>query len=261
MKRVIICLLICIATTMALPVTIASDEGMITQNHQITISTGEDLVSINEVLTIKGESNESYNILTVWVQSLAKDVNIYVNSKVPDSIEQNGSEYNCNISSFGIKKMDYIQVTISYNLDKDEEFIKTVVRSTDIISVTFNQKKIFSETNLAPGTTFNLKLYETTETSLYLYITVFIIMIIILIIVFAMYTLRKQKSAKMKDIASGSEELLNTKKTLLMSLLKEIEKQHRANQISDDTYHKLKERYKQEAIEAMKRLEDMKSKI
>jgi hypothetical protein len=261
MKRTIICLLICIATSITLPAVMASEEGMITQNHQITISTDEDLVSVNEVLTIKGESNETYSTLSVWVQSLAKDVNIYVNSKLPDSIEQNGSEYICNISSFGIKKEDFTQVTILYNLDKDEEFIKTVVRSTDIISVTFNQKKIFSETNLAPGTSFNLKLYETTETSLYLYITVFIIMIIILIIVFAMYTLRKQKSAKVKDIASGSEELLNTKKTLLMSLLKEIEKQHRANQISDDTYHKLKERYKQEAIEAMKQLEDMKSKI
>ena len=76
-----------------------------------------------------------------------------------------------------------------------------------------------------------------------------------------MYTLKKQKSVKIKEIASGSEELLNTKKTLLMSLLKEIEKQHRANQISDDTYHKLKERYKQEAVEAMKHLEDMKSKV
>ena len=43
-----------------------------------------------------------------------------------------------------------------------------------------------------------------------------------------------------------------------MSLLKDIEKQHRANQISDDTYHKLKDRYKQEAVEAMKKLEDMK---
>jgi len=65
---------------------------------------------------------------------------------------------------------------------------------------------------------------------------------------------------KIKDIAGESEELLNTKKMLLMSFLKDIEKQHRSKQISDDTYHKLKERYKQEAVEAMKQLEDLKSK-
>ena len=46
-----------------------------------------------------------------------------------------------------------------------------------------------------------------------------------------------------------------------MSLLKDVEKQHRAKQISDDTYHKLKEQYKQQAVETMKKLEDTKSEI
>jgi hypothetical protein len=58
-----------------------------------------------------------------------------------------------------------------------------------------------------------------------------------------------------------SEELLSTKKSLLMTILKDIEKQHRAKQISDDTYHKLKEQYKQEAVNAMKKLEDIGSKV
>ena len=72
---------------------------------------------------------------------------------------------------------------------------------------------------------------------------------------------KKQKSPKIREAAVASEELLTTKKALLMSLLKDIEKQHRSKEISDDTYHKLKERYKQEAVEAMKQLEDMKSKV
>lgn len=261
MKRIIICILICIVTSMILPGTIASEEGMITQNHQITISTSDDLLSVDEVLIVKGSSNESYDILTIWIYNSAKNVNIYVNSEVPDFIEQNGSEYICNISSLGIKKEDSTEVRISYKLDKDTEFIKTIVRVTDFISVVFNQKEIFTGTNLEPGTSFNLQLYEPNETNLIFYIIILIIFIIILIAVFIMYILKKQKSVKIKEIASGSEELLNTKKTLLMSLLKEIEKQHRANQISDDTYHKLKERYKQEAVEAMKHLEDMKSKV
>ena len=129
------------------------------------------------------------------------------------------------------------------------------------ISVVFDQKEIFTGTNLALGATINLKLYEPTEPTLDWYVTVFMILLIILIVVLVIYGFRKQKSAKIKEIAGESEELLSTKKTLLLSLLKDIEKQHRSKQISDDTYHKLKERYKQEAVEAMKQLEDIKSKV
>jgi len=261
MKRILICLLIGIAIAVTLPGAMASEEGMNTLDHQITISAGDGSISVDEVLTVQGDSNESYDTLTVWVQSGAKEVDILVNSNVPDSTEQNGSEYTCNISSLGIKKEDSTEVKISYKLDKDVEFTKTVVRNTSSISVTFNQKEIFTGTNLAPETSFKLQLYEPTEPTLDWYIAVFIILLVILIVVLAVYAFRKQKSAKIKEIAGGSEELLNTKKTLLMSLLKDIEKQHRAKRISDDTYHKLKERYKQEAVEAMKQLEDMKSEI
>ena len=72
--------------------------------------------------------------------------------------------------------------------------------------------------------------------------------------------MKKQRTKAKKSIVE-SEETLNTKKALLLSLLKDIEKKHRAKGISDDTYHKLKERYKQEAVDAMKQLEDMKSKV
>ena len=46
-----------------------------------------------------------------------------------------------------------------------------------------------------------------------------------------------------------------------MSLLKDIEKQHRAKKISDDTYNKIKEHYKNEAVDAMRRLEDFESEV
>jgi hypothetical protein len=77
----------------------------------------------------------------------------------------------------------------------------------------------------------------------------------------AIYSIKKQKPGKKRDTSTGSEEFLTTKKTLLMSILKEIEKQHRSKKISDDTYHKLKEQYKQDAVDAMKKLEDIKSKV
>jgi hypothetical protein len=72
------------------------------------------------------------------------------------------------------------------------------------------------------------------------------------------YVFRRQKPRAVEK-GIESEELLNTKKALLMSLLKDLEKQHRSKQISDDTYNKIKEQYKQQAVEAMKKIEDMKS--
>jgi hypothetical protein len=259
MKKILICLVIGIIVAVSL-LAIASEESVNTIEHQITITTKDDSLSVIELLTIKGDINESYNNITFWVQSDANNVDILVNSQAPDSITPNGSEYICNISSFGIKKEDSTQVKISYELSKNVEFTKKVLRATNIILVTFDQEEIFTGTNLALGTTINLQLYELPEPTLDWYITVFIILLVILLVVLAAYAFRKQKSVKIKEIAGGSEELLTTKKALLMSLLKDIEKQHRAKQISDDTYHKLKERYKQEAIEAMKQLEDMKSK-
>jgi len=64
-----------------------------------------------------------------------------------------------------------------------------------------------------------------------------------------------QKPSKSRTRIGDSEELLTTKKALLMEVLKDIEKKHRAKQISDDTYHKLRDQYKQEAVETMKQLE------
>ena len=52
--------------------------------------------------------------------------------------------------------------------------------------------------------------------------------------------------------------MLATKKALLLSLLKDVEKKHRAKDISDETYNKLKEEYKQQAVTVMKKLEDIK---
>ena len=61
-------------------------------------------------------------------------------------------------------------------------------------------------------------------------------------------------------MVNESEELLQAKKTLLMTSLKDIEKQHRGKKISDDTYHKLKNYYKQQAVDAMKKLDEFESK-
>jgi hypothetical protein len=69
--------------------------------------------------------------------------------------------------------------------------------------------------------------------------------------------MRKQRTKAKKSIVE-SEETLTTKKALLLSLLKDVEKRHRSKDISDETYNKLKEEYKQQAVDVMKKLEDIK---
>jgi len=69
--------------------------------------------------------------------------------------------------------------------------------------------------------------------------------------------MRKQRTKAKKSIVE-SEETLTTKKALLLSLLKDVEKKHRSKDISDETYNKLKEEYKQQAVAVMKKLEDIK---
>ena len=97
--------------------------------------------------------------------------------------------------------------------------------------------------------------------SLYIYYILIAILLIVIIVIF-IYNLRLRKKPKTKEIISTTEEVLTTKKSLLMSLLKDLEKQYRAKDISDDTYHKIKEQYKQEAVETMRKLDDIsKSKV
>jgi hypothetical protein len=260
MKRILIYLAIGIVVILGL-LAMASEENVNIIDHQITITTNEDSLSVIELYTIQGETNESLDEITVWIQSGADNVDIIINSLAPDSIFQDENEYICNISNLGFKEEDSTKVQITYNLNKNVDFNKQLLRPTNSISVTYDQKEIFTGSQLADRAIINLQLYVPTEPTLDWYITVFIILLVILIVVLGMYALRKQRTVKIKETAGGSEELLTTKKTLLMELLKDIEKQHRAKQISDDTYHKLKEKYKQEAVEAMKQLEDMKSKV
>lgn len=261
MKKILMCIFLSMVTIVLVSVASASGEDLDTETHDIVISAGDDFISVEESLKIQGSSNETYDIVRFWVQDEAEDVDIIINNNLP-SCNSSGNDYICNISHLNITMDTSIQVTISYTLGKDvEEFTKTLTRNTTSMSVKFDDNIIYSGENLKSGTSFTLLLYKPAETPLAWYVVVVIVLLVVLLVVFTLYSFRKQKSLKIKEIAGESEELLNTKKTLLMSLLTDVEKQHRSKQISDDTYHKLKEQYKQQAVETMKKLEDMKSEI
>jgi len=262
MKKTFIFTLLSLVTILIISACSTSGEDLSTETHSIVISTGDNSISVDESLTIKGDSNETiYSTARFWVQDGASDVSILINNN-PSPCNSSGNYYTCNISSLNISMESTIQATMSYTLSKDiESFTKMLTYDTSSLSVEFDKENIFSGTNMKAGNSFVLKLYKPGEAPLSWYIIAIISLLIILLLVLTMYSFRKQKTMKIKEIAGESEELLNTKKNLLMSLLKDVEKQHRSKDISDDTYHKLKEQYKQDAVITMKKLEDMKSEV
>jgi predicted small metal-binding protein len=260
MRKIIVCIIICIAALLIPTTVVAQEEGLETDTHSIVISTADNALEVAETLIIHGNSNQNYSIIKFWVQNDAQSINVIVGENEEISSTPIGNNtYTCDISSLNIKMDSQIQLDISYSLSKDiKNFKKTMIRNTSTLTVQFDKNNILEESDLGADTYINLQLYKPTETPISWYIIISISLLIILLVVSTAYLFRKQKLSKVKEIAGESEELLNTKKLLLMSILKDVEKQHRAKQISDDTYNKLKDIYKQQAVETMKKLEDIK---
>ena len=179
--------------------------------------------------------------------------------------------YSINISALLPLEGETLTIEISYELNKDtNKFEKTLLHDISFLKITFDGTELYTGNGLTTGNTINIALQKAptaqtiteTETIETIPTWIYIVIVVLIVLLLASFIRpsKKQKSPKIKETAAASEELLATKKTLLMSLLKDIEKRHRSKYISDDTYHKLKERYKEEAVEAMKQLEDMKSK-
>ena len=232
----------------------------------IEITTGESFLSVVESYSIDVESVE---ILSFWVQEDSIDLTILIdgiaidyNTALPDS----SNKYFCNISDLNITTDTNIQVR--YLLDRDtSEFEKILQYNTNSISILFDGTEICEGSNLYFGNSLTVALQKfpqgetVTIESIPMWVYGIIGILIILLLVSLIFRSKKQKTTKSKELIGGSEELLSTKKALLMEVLKDIEKKHRAKEITDNTYHKLKEKYKQEAVEAMRQLEDMKSKV
>jgi hypothetical protein len=223
----------------------------------IDIQTDDDGINIIEKYLFEVTDED---IISFWIQSGHSNVVITIDgSDITPAI--NNNIYYVNITEFDITSNDIIQVM--YNLDRyTYEFEKILQYDTNLITISFDENEIYSGKNLSVGGYINIALQKQVavqnveEIPFWMFIIV-IILAILLIIVF-INSVTKQKSTTKKETIGGSKELLTTKKVLLMEILKEIEKRHRSKQISDDTYNKLKDEYKRDAVEAMKHLEDLK---
>lgn len=239
-------------------------------SHNIIIKEEDNLLKITETIDLLDDSDEKYESIYFWIDSNKQDIMFYVNSQEFEEYNSiNDNLYELNISSLNISKNENLEIQINYNLPiSTEQYEKTVQYDTDSFKITYKDTQIYSATNIRQGAFLSITLTEEkteilsepADTSLYLYIIIILIILIIVLLLFRKKSSKKTVTHK-TDSKTYSEELLNTKKTLLMQILKEIEKKHRAKQISDETYNKLKDRFKSEAVESMKQLDDIKSKI
>lgn len=263
MKKEFISIGLIILLSLLTVASISNAQGITSESHKIDISSEKDYLKIQETFNLFSDSKENHDNVTFWITDKASDINIYFNDNSIDNlhITKNANIYNCNISRFNFNKTNPAEIKIEYKVEKTlESFEKKLLRDTNNITIIYKGTHIYSAKNLKTDSKITLKLIES-ETALGIYTTVTIVLLVILLVVFTIYYLKKQKKFRKEEAVGVSKEYLDTKRTLLMSLLKEIEKKHRAKKISDDTYNKLKEHYKNEAVNAMRKLEDFESEV
>lgn len=235
------------------------------QNMDINIT--KDSKNISVIENVDVDINLS-DLLYVWVPNEASNVSIEYGGTSYTGQPDLENIYKINLTQLGVTSTGVIE--IKYDLDKNtNEFREILKQDVAEIKVNFNENEIYTATDLAAGSSFTIALIESEtenieqpDNSIYLYGIGLLIIIILILAYTSVKKPRVQKAATKKQLKGNeSKELLLTKKALLMEVLKDIEKQHRAKKISDDTYNKLKDQYKQDAVETMRQLDDLKSKV
>lgn len=257
-KRNIILLGIMILFALLLPNVASSDEHI--NENVIKISEINQSYQIKEKITYSLPQSNDTVYYSFILPEQASDLKIYVENNVINNAINNASLYHVNLSELNLSKNE-ITVDLTYFIPLETTmFSKTLYYNTSKTEVFYENEKISSNTNQIAPSTFQVKLTKLTDdVSFNLYTLILIVLLIVIIIVTSWYGFFKKKNGQARKRNFESSEVLTTEKKLLLDVLKEIEKMHRNQKISDDSYHKLKTHYKQQTVEIMSVLEDIKS--
>lgn len=269
MKAITICILLSILLCAALlPVTCADDTGIKADQQLVTITPTDKGLLVSEDIKVTNNNQANATSLRFWIQQDASTITLVAGPSgknlLPFTVTS-GNIRICNLSAanLSIVSTKSLSVQITYYLPSSAEtFEQTLLYDTTRFTVTYNDQTLFQGEHLLAGTestnTLQIRLYKPTEAPLSMTVIIILFVLVVAILGVLLFILQRQRSKKKKNTLGESEETLLTKKTLLLSLLKDLEKQYRAKDISDETYTKLKDEYKQQAVDTMKRLEDMK---
>jgi len=249
------------------PVVNAYDVGITTEQQAITISISDSGLDVEE--NIKVTNAAEYVTMTsvkFWVQQDAFDVEILAveSGNSLSSIVIGSNMRECNLSQYNlsITPEGTLDIRLTYTLPTNtKHFVKTILYDTASLSITYGDDELYRGEHLVYNTESNsvqVLLHIPTEAPVNIVYIVIIFLLVVSLIASTLLLMRKQRKKAKKSIVE-SEEALAKKKALLLLLLKDVEKKHRSKDISDETYNKLKEEYKQQAVDVMKKLEDLKN--
>ena len=205
MKRLIFTLLtISLITIIFAPGTMAI-ENVETTSHEITITTQDDFILVEETITWTSTTNETYSTVTLWIPSDAQNIAALFDNKEPTSIENENNLYTFDITDSEVPMNQSLQITLSYNIPKtNTELQKTILQDTDSLSVVFDDTQLYSSNNLQTDTEFTVRLYKPTETPLSWFTIIIILLLVILLIVFTAYIFKKQKTTGKVKTSKGA---------------------------------------------------------
>lgn len=242
---------------------IASDAGITTEQHEIEIAQSEEGLLVVENIKVNNTGNEKTTSIKFWIQRDVSDIKILAVESgqylTPLPItSSNIREYNLSSYNLSIDPGASLDLRLTYILSTNtEKFVKRITYDTSSLTIIFNEKELYHAEEAQSNLHISVALYRPTEAPINITYLIIIFLLVVILIASTLLLLRKQQS-KAKSKIIESEETLTIKKQLLLTSLKDIEKQHRSKNISDETYNKLKEEYKQQAVNVMKKLEDIK---
>ncbi len=271
MKKTGIMLLIgLLLLTLTYPMVTADDAGTTVNQETVQISLTDKGLQVAESLVMANANTGNQNItsLRFWIQQNAADVTIVEaqsGKELPSLTSGNIRTCNLSAANLTIQAGKTLSITLTYYLPTTEQyFIQTLSYETIALSVIYRDGTtdltLFQGEHLMSGSENNalqVRLYKPTEAPLNISILVIVFLVVLIVLASLLLLLRNQRSKAKKGVVE-SEEMLTTKKALLLSLLKDVEKQYRAQSISNETYTKIKEEYKAQAVDAMKKLDDLK---
>lgn len=254
-------LLAIVFIAITIPTCTASDIGIQVEQQNIEISTSEKGLLVEENILFNNTGMDNVTFLKLWMQQDIIDVTIlavetaeYLNP----IITGNTRELNLTKNNIVIEPGNKFEILLSYTLPTNtENFEKRFFYEISSLTIIFNDDTLYQGKYFKSDSELSLYLYKPTEAPLSITFIIIIFVLVVILITSVLLLLRKQRSKVKKSIIE-SKDMLDTKKNLLMSILKDLEKQHRSKTVSDETYNKLKDEYKQQAVDVMKKLEKFK---
>jgi hypothetical protein len=247
----------------------ADDSGVVIDQQQVTISLASKGLQVDEIIKVTNIQIDNATELRFWIQQDAQDTSIIeLTSGTTLTPLISGNIRTCNLTAANltIEKDKSLTIQLTYFLSSTNQyFVQNLLYDTAALTVVYKdgttELNLFQGEHLLTSTDVNnalqVRLYKPTEAPLNITILVVVFAVVLLIIASLLFLLKKQRT-KTKKAVVETEETLTTKKSLLLSLLKDLEKQYRAQTISNETYTKLKEEYKTQAVDTMKKLDDLK---